>query len=101
MLDGHRGSVNALAFNPLNGMLASGSEDGTVLIWDISVEYRRCPSQGRHQSGRNGGHQGLGFWSRGEMGNDAAAPSISSDGLAMLNPSEVKNWLKEARGLGA
>ena len=36
----------------------------------------------------------------GELGNEAGAPSIYSDGVAMLSPSEVKQWLEEARGLG-
>ena len=30
-LYGHKGAVNSVAFNPMSGVLASGSSDGTVL----------------------------------------------------------------------
>ena len=35
-LYGHKGAVNSVAFNPMSGMLASGSEDGTVLVWKVA-----------------------------------------------------------------
>ena len=34
--EGHRGMVNALAFSADGKRLATGSEDSTVLIWDVS-----------------------------------------------------------------
>ncbi len=34
--EGHRGSVNAVAFTPDCRSIVSGSEDATVLVWDIS-----------------------------------------------------------------
>jgi dipeptidyl aminopeptidase/acylaminoacyl peptidase len=44
-LEGHRGSVNALAFAPDGRSVVSGSEDATVLIWDIS-DLRDRPETG-------------------------------------------------------
>ncbi len=127
VLDGHRGSVNALAFNPMNGMLASGSADGTVLLWDITVDTEVAVLKGDvnqdgvvnildlvlvatriGETGPNAADANADgnvnildlVLVAGEMANAAAAPSIHSDGMAMLSPSDVKQWLEEARGLG-
>ena len=35
-LKGHTNVVNSVAFNPMSGVLASGSDDGTVLLWRIT-----------------------------------------------------------------
>ena len=127
VLEGHRGSVNALAFNPVNGRLASGSDDGTVLLWNITVETEvevvkgdvnqdgevnildlvlvatRIGQTGPNAADANGdGNVNILdlVLVAGEIGNAAAAPSFHSEGMAMLSPSEVKQWLEEARGLG-
>ncbi len=35
-LEGHRGTVNSIAFTPDGHSLVSGSEDATALVWDVS-----------------------------------------------------------------
>ncbi|MFQ5799364.1 MAG: WD40 repeat domain-containing protein, partial [Bacteroidota bacterium] len=35
---GHKSSVNSVAFSPNSKTLASGSDDGTILLWDVSLE---------------------------------------------------------------
>ena len=126
-LTGHRGSVNSLAFNPVNGMLASGGEDGTVLLWNITKDTAVARLKGDiNQDGvvdirdlvlvaSRFGQTGPNIADANgdgnvdildlvvvavELGNEAAAPSIYSDAMAMLSPTEVKQWLEEARGLG-
>ena len=34
-LTGHLEPVMSVAFNPVSGVLASGSRDGTVLVWKV------------------------------------------------------------------
>jgi WD40 repeat protein len=35
-LEGHAGGVHSLAYSPDGGTLASGSEDGTILLWEVT-----------------------------------------------------------------
>ncbi len=36
-LNGHTGAVTAVAFSPHDATLASGSQDGTVILWDVAT----------------------------------------------------------------
>lgn len=47
-LPGHEACVRALAYDPVTGLLASGSYDGTIRIWEfregvVSVARQPCP----------------------------------------------------------
>ena len=35
-LEGHTGPVNSLVYSPADGTLASGSQDGTILLWAVT-----------------------------------------------------------------
>src|SRR5262249_11061651 len=42
-LKGHAGSVDALAFHPVEPVLATGDRDGTVRVWDLRTGKERYP----------------------------------------------------------
>jgi len=44
-LEGHKGPVISLSFHPDGTLLASGSEDGTARLWDISTRKTLCGFQ--------------------------------------------------------
>ena len=41
VLDGHSGAVNGLAYAPDSGLLASGSDDASVILWDPAPGSQR------------------------------------------------------------
>ena len=56
-LTGHTGTVYCLSFHPLLDILASGSEDGKIKLWDVETEECLVTMRGHLQ-----GVQGL-VWS--------------------------------------
>jgi hypothetical protein len=49
-LTGHRSPVTSVAFSPLGDLLASGSLDGSVRIWDVAAREERMKLEG-HEGG--------------------------------------------------
>jgi WD40 repeat protein len=45
-LEGHEGSVSALAFAPRGGILASGADDGSLLLWNPAAGESGVPAGG-------------------------------------------------------
>jgi WD40 repeat protein len=44
ILRGHEGRINAVAISPDNQCLVTGSNDGTVRLWDLTAEDRAANS---------------------------------------------------------
>jgi WD40 repeat protein len=65
VLEGHAGTVNALAFSPDGQMLASTSKDGTVRLWDPPCERT--------------------IWERGYVDDALGLPAISIQCLAFTS----------------
>ena len=53
-LHGHRSEVNCLAFSP-SGDLASGSDDATVVVWDLETEAPKQVQNSAAAAGRDRG----------------------------------------------
>ena len=50
MLTGHRSAVTALHFNSASTLLASGSHDTNVVVWDVVGEAGVCRLRGHRDA---------------------------------------------------
>jgi WD40 repeat protein len=101
-LRGHGGSVlNNVAFSPDGKMLASGSGDGTIILWDLQTRPGRVPGRieepfiGEPLKGHNGLVSSVAFSPDSRM-----LASGSGDGTVILwdlqtRPGKVPEWLGE------
>ena len=127
-ITGHTASVNSVAYSPDGRTLASGSENGTVLLWKITPSAPTEPPQPKADVngdnvvnildlvlvGSNFGKTGQNdadvngdgvvnivdlVLVAGALGNAAAAPAAHPQALAMLTAADVRGWLTQAQGL--
>jgi len=82
-LDGHNSSVSAAVFGEEERVLASGSEAGTAMIWDISVQRAVASLKGNRSAVTS-----LALGKGGQAGLLAVA---SADGVVRLWDSRVKD----------
>ena len=72
-LTGHTGSVYSVSFSPDGRTLASGSDDGTIRLWDVVT--------GGHQRTLTGHNRGWGWW--------VESVSFSPDGRTLASGSSA------------
>jgi hypothetical protein len=88
-LEGHRGAVASLAFSPDGRLLASGSNDTTVLLWDAT----RLPRGGRPKVAALGAKEAEARWSDLARGDAEAAHRAIRELTAA--PRQAMEVLKE------
>ena len=126
-LTGHTAEVNSIAFSPDGKTLASGSGDGTALLWemgpsptgfsqivgdinqdsvvsilDLMLVASSLGQKGQSDADVNG--DGLVDITdlvlvAGAIGDVEVVFSVDSQGLAMLSLTDVQGWLTQAQGL--
>ena len=130
LLTGHTGAVKSVAFSPDGNTLASGTEYGKIILWELTpstptnTTVSVFPFTGdinqdgvvdildlvlvAGQLGQTGQNEadinGDGVVNildlvlvAGMLGNEAAAPSLHLQALAMLTPADVQGWLTQAQ----
>ena len=82
-LTGHKDSVWGVDFSPDGLVLASGSSDATIRLWDVSTALNAGVTTGKPLGQPITGHKGP-VWSVAFSPNGTALASSSSDGTARL-----------------
>jgi WD40 repeat protein/serine/threonine protein kinase len=76
------GAVYTAGFAPGGELLATGSHDGTVKLWDLSSRQKRATLQGHKRT----------VWSVAFAGNGRMLASGAGDWHAANQPGEIKVW---------
>ncbi|GAA5935945.1 hypothetical protein JCM1841_006598 [Sporobolomyces salmonicolor] len=84
-LEGHRGAIFALSFSPSSRYLASGSDDRTIRIWDLtklSLSSSSRPEQASAEPATLWGHEGR-VW-RVDWLDETTLTSVAEDATCRL-----------------
>ena len=95
--DGHTGFLHAIVALGASGEIATGSEDGTVRLWDVRSAGCIDVVRPSSSSGSDGSSSGSG---RGRATASAAATSSSWVAALAADPDSGSNWLACAGGEG-